>query len=159
MGYLASFVALGMLVEATVATDNNFKSEMQVMAKKKTTKKAAKKVTKKAARVAKKKPAKKKLTDREKAAEAARAQLHDGLYAVVMKALSLADAQKIIEEEVKEARRLMLEEYYREHPKDLAEDSGCDIATSDKDDVDNQAADFVGGMNDEEIDAGLMEYI
>jgi hypothetical protein len=149
------------------------------MAKKKTakvTKKATKPDKKK---VAKEKPAKKKLptkaavkkavakiekklgkpTKRDKAVEAAREKLYDGLYAVVMSAPSLVDARNIIEKELKAIHRTMLEEWYRDNPEDLIKDSEWEIDIKDKDDVANQAADFVGSMDDEEIDQCLMEYI
>lgn len=124
-------------------------------------KKKAVKVAKKATKVAKmeKDIAARKPTKRDKAIEAARNQLHDGLHAVVMSAPSLVDAKNIIEQEVKNIRRTMLEEWYRDNPEDLVKDSELEIDIKDKDDVANQAAEFVAGMDDEGIDQWLMEYI
>lgn len=85
--------------------------------------------------------------------------MYDGLYAVVMSAPSLVDARNIIEQEIKEIHRTMLEEWYRDNPEDLVNDSEWEIDIKDKDNVADQAADFVGAMDDEEVDEQLAEYI
>lgn len=132
------------------------------MAKRKTATVAKKKAGKakkapKAKKVAKKKAAKP--TKRDKAVQAARDLLHNGLYDLVMSAPTLAEANKIIEEEVKEARRTMLEEWYRDNPEDLVEDSGTEIDIEKEDEVENESADYVGTLSDEEIDERLSEGI
>jgi len=83
--------------------------------------------------------------------QAARRHLRDALYGVFTSASTLSDADEIIEGALREARRTMLEEWYRDNPDDLAEDSGWDINTDDPDDVENQSADYVGSMSDEEV--------
>lgn len=132
------------------------------MAKRKTARVARKKASKakkapKAKKVAKKKTAKP--TKRDKAVAAARNQFHEGLYDLIMSAPTLASANKIIEEEVKEARRTMLEEWYRDNPDDLLEDSDLAIDIEDTDDVENQSADYVGSLSDEEVDERLSDGI
>ena len=73
-----------------------------------------------------------------------------------MSASSLFEANQIITEELKKARRTMLEEWYRDNPEDLLEDSGWEIDIKDKDDVLNQSADFVGGLSDDEVEDQLV---
>ena len=76
-----------------------------------------------------------------------------------MSAPSLVDAKNIIEQEIKEIHRTMLEEWYRDNPEDLVNDSEWEIDIKDKDNVADQAADFVGAMDDEEVDEQLAQYI